>query len=86
MVAKVKESKIVIQYYLILRVQSTIREWRFSPKWGDGVLSYHNRFCVPDMGVLRKHIPAEAHNSKFSILPGATKMYRDMWKSICGMV
>ena len=45
---------------------------------GDGVLRYQGRLCVPDVGELRQHILAEDHNSKYSIHPGATKMYRDL--------
>ena len=30
------------------------------------------------MGELRQHILAEAHNCRYSIHPGATKMYRDL--------
>ncbi|KAH0713646.1 hypothetical protein KY289_009605 [Solanum tuberosum] len=45
---------------------------------GDGVLRYQCRLCVPDVGELRQHILAEAHNSRYSIHPGATKMYRDL--------
>ena len=30
------------------------------------------------MGDLRQHILAEAHNSRYSNHPGATKMYRDL--------
>ena len=45
---------------------------------GDGVFCYQGRLYVPDVGELRKHILAEAHNSRYSILPGATKMYRDL--------
>ena len=44
----------------------------------DGVLCYHGRLCVPDVGELRQQILAEAHNSRYSIHPGATKMYRDL--------
>ena len=45
---------------------------------GDGVLLYQGRLCVPDVGELRKHILAEAHNSRYSMHLGATKMYRDL--------
>ena len=45
---------------------------------GDGVLRYQGRLCVPDVGELRQHILAEAHNSRYFIHPGATKMYRDL--------
>ncbi|WMV41129.1 hypothetical protein MTR67_034514 [Solanum verrucosum] len=36
------------------------------------------RLCVPNVGELRKQILTEAHNSRYSIHPGATKMYRDL--------
>ncbi|KAH0671258.1 hypothetical protein KY285_025475 [Solanum tuberosum] len=45
---------------------------------GDGLLRYQGRLCVPDVGELRQHILAEAHNSRYSIHPGATKVYRDL--------
>ncbi|KAH0689070.1 hypothetical protein KY289_016428 [Solanum tuberosum] len=45
---------------------------------GDGVLRYQGRLCVPNVDELRQHILAEAHNSRYSIHPGATKMYRDL--------
>ena len=47
---------------------------------GDCVLRYQSRLCVPDVGELRHHILAEAHNCRYSIHPGATKMYRDLQK------
>ena len=45
---------------------------------GDGVGRYQGRLCVPDVGDLRQHILAEAHNSRYSIHPSYTKMYRDL--------
>ena len=45
---------------------------------GDGVLRYQGRLCVHDVRELRQHILAEAHNSRYSINQGATKMYRDL--------
>ena len=45
---------------------------------GDGVLCNKGRLCVPDVGEFRKHILTEAYNSRYSIHPGATKMYRDL--------
>ena len=47
---------------------------------GDGVLRYKGRLCVPNVGELREHILEEAYNSRHSIHPGATKMYRNLWK------
>ena len=45
---------------------------------GDGVLRYQGRLRVLDMGELRQHIIEEAHDSRYSIHPGATKMYHDL--------
>ena len=45
---------------------------------GDGVLRYQGRLCIPDVGELRQHILREARNTRYSINPGATKMYRDL--------
>ena len=42
------------------------------------MLRYQGRLCVPKVGELRKQILAEAHNSRYSIHPGDTKMYCDM--------
>ncbi|XP_069145177.1 uncharacterized protein [Solanum lycopersicum] len=47
---------------------------------GDGKLCYQGRLCVLDVGELRQHILTESHNSKYSIHPGSTKMYRDLWE------
>jgi hypothetical protein len=43
-----------------------------------GVLRHGDRLCVPNVDDLRTRILKEAHNSKFSVHPGATKMYRDL--------
>ena len=50
---------------------------------GDGVLRFQGRLYVPDVGELRQHILAEAHNCRYSIHPGATKMYRDLREVYC---
>ena len=42
---------------------------------GDGVLRYQNRLCMINVDNLRSNNFAEAHGSKHSIHPGATKMY-----------
>ena len=52
---------------------------------GGGVLRYQGRLCVPDVGELRQHILAEAHNSSYSIHPGSTKCTVICGKSISGM-
>jgi hypothetical protein len=43
-----------------------------------GTLWYKNRICVPKEGKFRQIIMNEAHNSAYSIHPGATKMYMDL--------
>ncbi|WMV09769.1 hypothetical protein MTR67_003154, partial [Solanum verrucosum] len=44
----------------------------------DGVLRYQGHLCVPKVGELRQKILTETHNSRYSIHPDATKMYRDL--------
>ncbi|XP_070039939.1 uncharacterized protein [Nicotiana tomentosiformis] len=44
----------------------------------DGVLRLQGRLCVPNVNGLRESILEEAHSSRYSIYPGATKMYRDL--------
>ncbi|XP_070009616.1 uncharacterized protein [Nicotiana sylvestris] len=51
------------------------------------VLKLNDRLCVPDVDGLRKAIMEEAHSSRYSIHPGATKMYLDFkelywWKGM----
>ena len=45
---------------------------------GDGVLFYHDRLCVPDLGELRKNILTKGHNSRYCIHPDSSKMYCNM--------
>ncbi|XP_070050863.1 uncharacterized protein [Nicotiana tomentosiformis] len=44
----------------------------------DGVLRLQGRLCVPKVDDVRERILEEAHSSRYSIHPGATKMYRDL--------
>ena len=44
----------------------------------DGSMWYQGRLCVPDNKVLLDEVMKEAHNSKFSVHPGGTKMYQDL--------
>ncbi|XP_070026298.1 uncharacterized protein [Nicotiana sylvestris] len=53
----------------------------------DGVLKLNDRLCVLDVDGLRKAIMEEAHSSRYSIHPGAPKMYLDLkelywWKGM----
>lgn len=52
-----------------------------------GTLWLKQRICVPQDQQIRDAILSEAHNSKYSIHPGCTKMYCDLrsrfrWKSM----
>jgi hypothetical protein len=42
-----------------------------------GIL-WFKRLCVPEQGHFKNTIMDEAHNSAYSIHPGATKMYVDI--------
>ncbi|XP_060202777.1 uncharacterized protein LOC132631202 [Lycium barbarum] len=44
----------------------------------EGLLWIKGRVCVLRVGDLNKTILAEAHSSRYSIHPGATKMYQDL--------
>ena len=44
----------------------------------EGVLMIKGRICVPRTGDLTRLIMEEAHSSRYSIHPGATKMYLDL--------
>jgi hypothetical protein len=43
-----------------------------------GTLWFKKRLCVPEQGHFKNTIMDEAHNSAYSIHPGATKMYVDI--------
>ncbi|KAH0748340.1 hypothetical protein KY290_027572 [Solanum tuberosum] len=65
---------------ILLELKSAVHNQRMEilSQGGDGVLRYQGILSVPDVGELRHHIVAEAHNSRYSIHPGATKMYCDL--------
>lgn len=43
-----------------------------------GILRFANRIWIPNVPELKDEILDEAHNSRFSIHPGGTKMYKDL--------
>ena len=51
----------------------------------EGVLRIKGRVCVPCVDDLIHTILIEAHSSRYSIHPGATKMYRDLKQHFCGV-
>ncbi|XP_070013676.1 uncharacterized protein [Nicotiana sylvestris] len=44
----------------------------------DRILKYKGRWCVPNVGELRKQIMTEMYQSRYSVHPGSTKMYHDL--------
>ena len=44
----------------------------------DGILGFQGRIYVPNLKDLRLRILNEAHRTRYTIHPGATKMYRDL--------
>ena len=53
----------------------------------DGALWFGKRICVPDEEGLRQLILREAHDSAYSVHPGASKMYKELsqyyWWLMC---
>ena len=85
LVVEVKEKQESDLIFLELKGGFNNQRGEVFSQGGDGVLRYKGRLCVPNVGELREHILEEAYNSRHSIHPGATKMYRDLRKSIGGM-
>ena len=46
----------------------------------DGALKFQDRLCVPNILEVKRQVLEEAHNTKFTMHPGGTKMYRDLKK------
>ena len=44
----------------------------------DGVIIFQGRLCVLDDGSIKEEILTEAHNTRYSVHPGTTKMYNDL--------
>ncbi|XP_028112450.1 uncharacterized protein LOC114310606 [Camellia sinensis] len=63
-------------------LKKIIKEIGLKPKLGfvteNSVLKFYNRLCIPGHSNLRKRVMTEAHNSKFVIHPGNTKMHHDL--------
>ncbi|KAH0651783.1 hypothetical protein KY284_031695 [Solanum tuberosum] len=78
LVAEVKEKQ--DSDPILLQLKGAVHQQRVEvfSQGGDGVLCYQGRLYVPKVGELRQQILTEAHNSRYSIHPGANKMYRDL--------
>ena len=53
------------------------KESRFSLSKGE-ILYMDGRLCIPNDNELRKQLLCEAHDTPYSVHPGATKMYQDL--------
>nr|GEY68078.1 putative reverse transcriptase domain-containing protein [Tanacetum cinerariifolium] len=51
---------------------------RHFEKWDDGGVYFFDRIWIPSVGGIRKLIMDEAHTSRYSVHPGADKMYYDL--------
>ena len=47
-------------------------------------MRYQGRLCVPMVDGLQENIMEEDHNSRYSIHPGSTNMYRELTKIYWG--
>ncbi|WMV32525.1 hypothetical protein MTR67_025910 [Solanum verrucosum] len=65
---------------IFLQLKGAVHQHRVEvfSQGGDGVLRYQGRLCVLKVGDLKQKILTEAHNSRYFIHPGSTKMYRDL--------
>ena len=78
LVSEVKEKQ-----YLdasLVRLKESVKDQKVEvfSQGGDGVLRLQGRLCDPNVDDLRQRIMAETHGVRYSIHPGATKMYRDL--------
>ncbi|KAL8098134.1 hypothetical protein AgCh_031053 [Apium graveolens] len=51
-------------------------------KDNQGLYRFSSRVWIPNVTELKNEVLQEAHNSRFSIHPGSTKMYQDLKKNI----
>ncbi|XP_070035368.1 uncharacterized protein [Nicotiana tomentosiformis] len=80
---QIKESQFDDPNLLVLRetvLQGGAKEVTISD---DGVLPHLGRLCVPNVDGLREKILEEAHRSRYSIHPDATKVYCDLRQHYC---
>ena len=47
----------------------------------EGILYQKNRLCIPNKDELKEQIMKEAHETPYSVHPGAMKMYKDLKES-----
>ena len=62
-------------------MESLTGEELCSQKDDKGILRFTSRIWIPKVSELKNEILHDAHNSRNSIYPGSTKMYRDLKKN-----
>ena len=69
-----------VQYPILFDLKANVHRQRALAfeQWGDGVLKYQGRLCVPKVDEFQGRIMGEAHSSRYSIHLGSTKMYRNL--------
>ena len=78
LVVEVKEKQDSDPIFLELKGAIHNKRVEVLSQGGNGLLRYMGRLCIADVGELRHHILAEAHNSRHYIFQGSTKIYRDL--------
>ncbi|KAK2395373.1 putative mitochondrial protein [Trifolium repens] len=73
-IANCQDDKFLMEKRALI-VRETNRDFKVG---SDNILRCQGRVCVPEAMNLRNTILGEAHKSKLSIHPGATKMYQDL--------
>ncbi|WJX81407.1 hypothetical protein P8452_64294 [Trifolium repens] len=73
-IANCQDDKFVMEKRALI-IRGTNRDFKVG---SDNILRCQGRVCVPEAMDLRNTILGEAHKSKLSIHPGATKMYQDL--------
>ncbi|XP_070026399.1 uncharacterized protein [Nicotiana sylvestris] len=82
---RIRERQYDDPHLLVLRDIVHHRDAKQVTNGDDGVLRMQGHICVPNMDGLRELILGEAHSSRYSIHPGAAKMYQDLQQHYCGM-
>ncbi|KAI3827852.1 hypothetical protein L1987_01939 [Smallanthus sonchifolius] len=47
-------------------------------KGNDGIMRFDQRIWIPRLGDIQENVLNEAHKSRYSMHPGANKMYKDL--------
>jgi hypothetical protein len=78
---EIKKTQHRDKYLMKIREQTGENKAPYFKVDDKGTLWYKDMICVPKVGKFQELILDEAHNSTYSIHPGATKMYMDLKES-----